>query len=97
MNYHQATWARIELDRQHNVIAASLSLLLPGLGHIYKAHYGAGVAILLGAPLCLWVGLLLSPFAFGLSPLIPIFYWAVASAYAFYMKDRRPNHRGYVP
>ena len=92
---HQTTTTavRLELDREHNVMAASLSLLLPGLGHIYKGQYGTGLAILLvGAPLSLWVGLLLSLATLGLGLMIPVFFWAMTSACAFYTEDHRAHH-----
>jgi TM2 domain-containing membrane protein YozV len=93
MSYDYEKRARIELDREHNVMAAALSLVLPGLGHIYKARYGTGLAILLlGVPLSLWVGVLLSLATLGLGLMIPVCFWAMVSFCAFYSEDRRKHH-----
>ena len=43
-----------------NVIARTLTIL-PGLGHIYKGQVAAGLLwMLLGMPVVLWMGILLS-------------------------------------
>jgi TM2 domain-containing membrane protein YozV len=84
---------RIEQDREHNVVAAALSVALPGMGHIYKGRYGTGIAILLlGAPLSLWVGVLLSLATLGLGLFIPVFYWAMTAVSAYYAEDHRAHH-----
>lgn len=93
MSHNYRTDARIEMDREHNVVAASLSLALPGLGHIYKARYGTGLGILLlGAPLSLWVGVLLSLATLGLGLMIPVFFWAMTAVCAYYTEDHRAHH-----
>ena len=85
--------ARGEMDREHNVVAAALSILLPGMGHAYKGRYGAGLAILLlGAPLSLWVGVLLSLATLGLGLIIPVCFWAMTAVSAYYTKDHRIHH-----
>ena len=87
------TQVRLEMDREHNVVAAALSLVLPGLGHMYKGHYGAGFGILLmGAPLSLWVGILLSLATLGLGLIIPVCFWAMTGVCAYYSEDRRAHH-----
>ena len=84
---------RRELDREHNVIAAALRALLPGMGHAYKGHYGEPLAILLlGVPLSLWVGVLLSLATLGLGMLIPVFFWATVALSAYYADDHRAHH-----
>jgi len=84
---------RAEMEREHNVMAAALSLLLPGLGHAYKGQYGAAMTILLfGGPLALWVGVLLSLATLGLGMLIPIGFWAMTAFCAYYAEDHRARH-----
>ena len=93
MHHPCETLARLEMEREHNVVAVALSLALPGLGHIYKGHYGSGLAILLlGAPLSLWVGVLLSLATLGLGMIIPVCFWAMTAICAFYSEDWRAHH-----
>ena len=74
------TQVRLEMDREHNVVAAALSLVLPGLGHMYKGHYGAGF------------GILLSLATLGLGLIIPVCFWAMTGVCAYYSEDRRAHH-----
>jgi TM2 domain-containing membrane protein YozV len=92
--YHVYTSeVKAEMDREHNVVAAALSLALPGLGHMYKGRYGTGLGImLLGAPLSLWIGVLLSLATLGLGLLIPVFFWAMTAICAYYTEDHRAHH-----
>ena len=77
------------LIREHNRIAAVLSIV-PGLGHIYKGHYAAGtVVLLLGTPLAIWVGILLSLATLGVGLLFPLLCWGWVVFNAFNVKDRR--------
>jgi len=93
MHHSSEAAARLEMDREHNVVAAALSAVLPGLGHMYKGHYGAGLGILLlGAPLSLWVGVLLSLATLGLGLIIPICFWAMVGVCAYYCEDLRTRH-----
>ena len=49
-----------EEKHAHNEIAAVLSIV-PGLGHIYKGHYGMGLMwMFLGMPIAIFVGINLS-------------------------------------
>jgi hypothetical protein len=90
--------ANAELVREHNVVAAALSLALPGLGHVYKGRYGSGLAILLlGAPIAIWVGVLLSLATLGLGLVIPVFYWAMTAICAYYTEDHRARHPFNLP
>lgn len=80
------------LKRDRNILAASLSIV-PGLGHIYKGCYGAGFAILLlGAPLCLWIGILLSLATAGVGLLFPLGVWAAVVIDAYFRKNHRRHH-----
>ena len=81
-----------EIARERNVISAVLSLV-PGLGHIYKGHYAAGLLLMcLGAPLVLWMGILLALATAGLGLLLPLIGWAIVAVDAFYEDDLRKVH-----
>ena len=48
-----------EQKHAHDEIAAVLSIV-PGLGHIYKGHWEAGLLwMFLGMPFAIWIGILL--------------------------------------
>ena len=50
-----------EEKHAHNEIAALLSIV-PGLGHIYKGHYGMGLFLMfLGMPIAIFVGINIYP------------------------------------
>ena len=90
MNINRITVENLKHDR--NLLAAMLSVL-PGLGHIYKGYYGVGFAImLLGVPIGLWVGLLLSLATAGVGLLVPIAAWAFVVMDAYYERDHRKHH-----
>jgi len=80
------------LKRDRDVLAAVFSIL-PGAGHIFKGHYAAGLTILLlGAPVALWVGILLSLATAGVGLLIPLAAWAIVVMSAYYASDHRKHH-----
>lgn len=84
---------RTEMEREHNVVAAALSCILPGLGHMYKGRLGTGLLILLlGAPMALWSGILLSLATLGFGLLIPILFWAMTAVCAYFAEDHREHH-----
>ena len=73
-----------------NVIAAVLSAIIPGLGQIYKGHFGPGFLwMLLGMPLAVWIGILLSLATAGIGLIIPVLCWVASAADAYYKVDRR--------
>jgi len=75
-----------------NKIAAWLSIL-PGLGQVYKGHFTAGFFwMVIGMPLAVWVGILLTLATAGLSLLIPIICWAAVAFDAYYERDVRRHH-----
>jgi hypothetical protein len=83
----------VEMVREHNVLAAAGSLVLPGLGHLYKGLYLPGFVILfLGAPIALWTGVLLSLATLGLGLLVPVAFWAAVAVSAYYAEDHRKHH-----
>jgi hypothetical protein len=82
-----------EVVHAQNEIAAALSIVLPGLGHIYKGHLEAGLLwMFLGMPVALWIGVLLSLATAGAGLLLPILCWAGLAVDAYYEKDRRRHH-----
>jgi len=90
MNFDRTTLKRLKKER--DLAAAALSIV-PGAGHIYKGHYAAGLAILLlGVPLALWVGLLLSLATAGVGLLLPLTAWAIVAMDAYYESNHRRHH-----
>jgi len=78
--------------KAENNIAAWLSVI-PGLGQIYKGHFSAGFFwMLIGMPLAVWVGILLTLATAGLSMLIPIICWAAVGFDAYNERDIRRHH-----
>jgi hypothetical protein len=79
------------LDR--NKLAACLSLL-PGLGHLYKHHYAAGIGLLIGGNILTgFVSVLMALGTFGLSILIiPLVYITAVAASAYALPDWRGHH-----
>jgi hypothetical protein len=67
--------------------------VVPGLGHIYKGYYAVGAfTLLLGVPVVIWIGLLLSLATAGVGMLIPLVCWATVAFNAYYTRDRRKHH-----
>jgi len=84
--------SKTALKKDRNVIAATLSIV-PGLGHIYKGHYAAGLlTLVIGVPIVLWVGVLLSLATAGVGLLVPLVCWATVAANAYCAKDNRQHH-----
>lgn len=83
------TTEELIVARKRNIVAAALSVV-PGLGHIYKGHYAAGaLTMVLGPPLAIWVGILLSLATLGLGLIVPVGFWVWVAFAAFYEGDRR--------
>jgi TM2 domain-containing membrane protein YozV len=81
-----------EFVHAKNEIAALLSIV-PGLGHIYKGHYGTGFAwMFVGMPIVLWIGILLSLATAGVGLLVPITCWAALAVDAYCERDLRRHH-----
>jgi hypothetical protein len=80
-----------QVDR--NKIAALLSVI-PGLGHLYKHHYIAGIGLMIaGNALMIFVSLWLSLATVGLSlVLIPAFWFGSVAASAYYATDEHGAH-----
>src|SRR5689334_22292457 len=78
-----------EMINAENRIAALLTII-PGLGHIYKGHYGAGFLwMFFGMPLAVWVGILLGLATAGIGLVFPIVCWVGLAFDAYNEKDRR--------
>ena len=87
MNINRTTLKNLKKDRD---ILAAIFSIVPGMGHIYKGHYAAGLLILLlGVPVGLWVGVLLSLATAGIGLLIPLAAWAIVVMDAYHEKDDR--------
>jgi hypothetical protein len=74
-------------------IAALLSVL-PGLGHLYKHHYGSGIGLLIGGNILTgFVAVLMALGTFGLSILVvPLVYIASVAAAAYSLPDWHGHH-----
>ena len=88
---HERPSVLSSLDR--NKVAALLSLL-PGLGHLYKHHYAAGIGLLVGGNILTgFVSVLMALGTLGLSILIvPLLYIAAVAASAYALPDWRGHH-----
>src|SRR4026207_1021529 len=68
-----------------NIIAAMLSIV-PGLGHMYKGHFVAGLIwLVLGMPIAIWIGILFGLATAGLGLLFPVLCWAALAIDAYYV------------
>ena len=73
----------------HDILAAVLSLALPGAGHYFKGYRGmAALILLLGVPVILVFAFAFTMF-FGWF-LVPT-YWAIVATDAYLRKDLRPD------
>lgn len=76
-----------------NKWAAFLSIVLPGLGQIYKGHFEEGLLWLcLGMPIAIFVGILLGLATAGVGLIFPLVCWAALVVDAYYEKDLRVHH-----
>jgi ribosomal protein L40E len=88
--YRQAQQPRPK--NPHDILAAVLSLVLPGAGHYFKGYRTmAWIILLLGVPIVLVFAFAFTMF-FGWF-LVPT-YWVAVAADAFLRKDLRP---GFLP
>jgi TM2 domain-containing membrane protein YozV len=82
-----------EVVNAENKCAAFLSIVVPGLGQIYKGHVVAGLLwMFLGMPIAVWTGILLGLATAGVGLLFPLMCWAGLAADAYYEKDLRFHH-----
>lgn len=73
---------------------AALLSLLPGLGHLYKHHYAAGIGLLIGGNILTgFVAVLMALGTFGLSILVvPLVYVSAVAASAYSLPDWHGHH-----
>jgi len=93
MNNALADLPNNDVRLARNRIAAALSILVPGLGQVYKGHIGEGLLWLcLGMPVAIWIGILLGLATGGVGLVLPLVCWAALAVNAYYEKDRRAHH-----
>ncbi len=93
MNEQFTVSASREVVGAENKVAAMLSIVVPGLGQIYKGHVAFGfVWMLLGMPLTIWIGILLGLATAGFGLLLPIACWIGLVFDAYYERDERRHH-----
>jgi TM2 domain-containing membrane protein YozV len=91
MNTRSTALDAVTLNAE-NKIAALLSIV-PGLGQMYKGHFAAGFFwLIIGMPLAVWVGILLTLATAGLSMLLPVLCWVGIAVDAYCEKDIRRHH-----
>ena len=74
-------------------IIAAISSIIPGLGHLYKAHYNVGFGLLFLSPFVIWAGLILGFATAGFGLFLPVFYMLGIGWHAYAVENRR-NHPG---
>ena len=81
-----------QIKHERDIIAAGLSVI-PGLGHIYKGYYVPGlIVLLLGIPVIIWIGVLLSLATAGIGLVVPFGAWVMVAIDAYCKKNRRKHH-----
>ncbi len=84
---------KAEILRERDLVSVVASLVLPGLGHLYKGHYRTGLLLMfLGIPAAIWVGIILSLATAGLGLIFPIMFWAGTAVSAYFAQDWRTHH-----
>jgi hypothetical protein len=93
MNELQIGSPNKEVLNAENKIAALFSIIVPGLGQVYKGHVGEGFLwMFLGMPVAIWAGILLGLATGGIGLLLPLVCWAALAVDAYYEKDWRKHH-----
>lgn len=89
MNENTSALNSVDRDKM-----AALLSLLPGLGHLYKHHYGSGIMLLIGGNILTgFVSVLMALGTFGLSLLVvPLLYIASVAAAAYALPDWHGHH-----
>ena len=88
----KSTQADVERIQSRNIIAA-ISSIIPGLGHIYKAQYAAGIGYLVVSPFFILAGAFVGFATAGLGLFIPLFFMIAVGWHAYQIEDRR-HHLG---
>ena len=93
MNDGSLVCQKKEILSAENKCAAFLSIVLPGLGQIYKGHVVDGLLwMFLGMPIAVFMGILLGLATAGFGLLFPLMCWAGLAVDAYYEKDLRIHH-----
>jgi hypothetical protein len=81
------------LINPRDLTAAFLSMMVPGLGHVYKGQTKLGVVFLLGAAIASFCALIFLGFIFPLpaSPIILALYWSFVVFLSYWAEDLCPR------
>lgn len=82
-----------DLLHSRNVIAA-VSSIIPGLGHIYKAHYASGIGIIVISPFFVLGGVFVGFATFGIGMFFPVLYMILIGWHAYEIEDKRKHAAG---
>lgn len=85
----------LKISHSSDTIAA-ISSIIPGLGHVYKAHYATGLGLLLVSPFVIWAGLMLGWATFGIGLFVPLAYLIFIGWHAYSVEDRRSHPGGFL-
>ncbi len=82
-------YRRRQLPRENtrDVIAVFLSVI-PGLGHIYKAHHLTGALYLIGSAFAMFAIVVAATFTAGWALLLAPFYWAGVMLQVYWLEDK---------
>jgi len=90
MNLNRKHWVELP-ETSRNRLAAVLSII-PGAGHAYKGYWALGLLLFFfGAPLAIWVGVIVAISTFGIGLLIPLGYWIIVAAHAHEVEDKHKS------
>lgn len=87
-------WSHVDRNR-----VAFLLSVVPGAGHLYKHHYGAGLTILIaGNLLVVFCALLLALATAGVSLVaVPVIWWVSVAFAAYGLEDWHGKHQWLHP
>lgn len=77
-------------------LIAAISSIIPGLGHIYKAHYETGLGLMVISPFVIWAGLILGFATFGIGLFAPIVFVLFIGWHAYNVEDKRHHPAGFI-
>jgi len=83
-----------KLIKHRNEIAA-LQSIIPGLGHIYKGHFGMGIMFMLLFPVFVYSGIVMALATAGFGLFLPITYMFAVGWHAYQLEDHRKHHLGW--
>lgn len=93
MNTLQNNNPHPKFEHSRDMIAA-LSSIIPGLGHLYKAHYLTGIGLIIVSPFIVWAGVICAIGTLGLGLFIPLIYLGFVIWHAYNIEDRRHHPAG---